>query len=50
VGDQIKKNEVSRACGTCRRGDFYRGIWRGTLKKRDHLEDLGLKGNRIKKD
>ena len=50
LGDQIKKNEMGRACGMCGVGDFYTGFWRGTLKKRDLLEGIGLKRNNIKTD
>jgi hypothetical protein len=37
-GDQIKKNDMGRACGT------YEGQEKcgGDLMKRDHLEDLGV--------
>jgi adenine-specific DNA methylase len=41
---------MGRACGTCGRGDFYAGFWRRTLKERDLLVDLGLKGKNIKTD
>jgi hypothetical protein len=26
------------------RGEVHRGFWRGNLKERDHLEDLGVDG------
>jgi len=50
LGDQIKKSEMGRACGTCEIGDFYTVFYRWTLKERDRLEGLGLKGNNIKTD
>ena len=50
MSDEIKENEMGRACGMCGRVDIYTGFWRGTLKERDHSEALGLKGNNIKMD
>jgi hypothetical protein len=41
---------MGRAHDTCGRGDFHTGFRRGTLKERDHLEGLDLKGNNIKTD
>jgi hypothetical protein len=42
-GDQIKKNEMGRACGTYGRQErCIQGFWWGDLRKRDHLEDLGV--------
>jgi len=31
------------------RGELHTGFWWGTLKERDHLEDLGLDGSIILK-
>jgi hypothetical protein len=47
LDDQIKKNEMGRACG------IYEGEKRciqvtvGNLNERDHLEDVGINGRII---
>ena len=51
MGDQIKKNAVSRACSMYleRRGAYR--VLVGNLVKRDHLHDLSIDGeNNIKID
>jgi hypothetical protein len=44
-GNQIRKNELGRACGTI--GD---GFWREGLTERDNLGDLGVDDDNIKMD
>jgi len=34
-------------CSTMGRREVYTGFWRGNLKERDHLENLGVDGNII---
>jgi len=48
MGDQIKKNEMSRACSTY--GVEERcilGFWWGNLRERGHLADPGVDGQII---
>jgi hypothetical protein len=52
LGDQIKKNDVGRACSTCgkRRDTVYTRFWWGDLRERDHLEDRRGWQDNIKTD
>jgi len=44
LGDNIKKNEMGRACSMYGegRGELYTGFWWGHLRERDHLGDPGV--------
>jgi hypothetical protein len=44
-GDQIKEDEVDDACS--RRREKHTIIWLQSLKRGDHLEDLGVDGKII---
>jgi hypothetical protein len=33
---------MDRACDMYGRREMHKGFWWGNLKKRDHLEDLGI--------
>jgi hypothetical protein len=47
LGDEIEKNEMGEACGTCRgSSDLYR-VLVGKLRERGYLEDPGLDGRII---
>jgi len=43
LGDQIKKNEMGRACLTYG-GQVHTVFWWGSVRERDHFEDLGVYG------
>jgi hypothetical protein len=49
LGDQIKKNEVGRACSTHGRGEVHTGFCWGHLREGDHLENPGIDGRIILK-
>ena len=47
MGYQINRNEMDGACGLCGRGEgreAHTGFWRGNVKEKGHLEDLGVDG------
>jgi hypothetical protein len=46
---KTKNNEMGGACSTYGRQEkCYRVLW-GDMRKKDHLEDLGLDGNILKR-
>jgi hypothetical protein len=47
LGDQIKKNEVGRACRTYGGGERREGFWWGDVVERDHLGDPSIDGRLI---
>jgi len=40
---------MGRVCGTLGQGEVYTGFWFGNLRKRGHLEDIGIDGKIILK-
>jgi hypothetical protein len=47
LGDQIKKNEMGRACSTYGGEEEYSGFWWGNPRERVQLEDPGVDGRII---
>jgi len=43
LGDQIKKTEMGRSCGTYG-GQVHTVFWWGSMRERDHFEDLDVDG------
>jgi hypothetical protein len=48
-GDQIKNNEIERACSMCGERRGYAVVWWGNLREEDHLEEPGINGRIILK-
>ena len=48
-GNEIERNEMGGACGTCGGQERSYRILVGDLRERDHLEDLGVDGKIILK-
>jgi hypothetical protein len=49
LGDQFKKTEMGRTCGTYGAGEVHTWLYWGNLREEDHLKDTGVDGRIILK-